>query len=64
MACTNTARQRENVLRLDVRRAHEVKPILDYPLRSPKKLAAIRAKPIKIRTCHARDTGLELQYSL
>jgi hypothetical protein len=50
--------------RYDVCPAHNVNSIFVHRLRSPKKLAANRAKPIKIRKGHTRNASIELQYSL
>ena len=64
MAFTHPSQEHGTLLRSDVRRAHEVNSIFVHRLRSPKKLAVHRAKPIKIRKGHTRDTGIELQYTL
>jgi hypothetical protein len=64
MAFTHPSQERGTLLRSDVHRAHEVNSIFVHRLRSPKKLAANRAKPIKNRKDRTRDTGIELQYTL
>jgi hypothetical protein len=64
MAFTHPSQERGTLLRSDVHCAHEVNSIFVHRLRSPTKLAANRAKPIKIRKGHTRNAGIELQYSL